>query len=265
MRETRERSGAMAGSSSTLPVDRINMATRTHLLQDVEQRLRARQGFALATLNLDHVVKLVRDPRFQAAYDAQDIVVADGNPLVWLRRLAGKPVELIPGSELVAPLAALAARTGVPVALLGSRAEVLEAAAARLEADHPGLRIVTRIAPPMGYDPDGEAAAADLARIAGDGAGLCFLALGAPKQERLAARGRKIAPRTGFVSVGAGLDFIAGHQQRAPRWVQRMALEWLWRMALNPRRMAGRYVACALVLPGLMIRSYASGRRGEVS
>merc|ERR1712034_123912 len=114
----------------------------------------------------------------------------------------------------------------------------------------------------MGYDPDGEAAAADLARLAGDGAGLCFLALGAPKQERLAARGRDLAPRTGFVSVGAGLDFIAGHQRRAPRWVRKLAMEWLWRMASNPRRLAGRYAACALTLPGLVVQSYAAGRYG---
>lgn len=212
-------------------------------------------------MNLDHVVKISRDPLFREAYRAQDIVVADGNPLVWLRRIAGRPVDLVPGSDLIAPLAGLAARAGVPVALLGSQADVLKAAGARLRADHPGLRVVLRIAPPMTYDPDGEAAAADLARIDRLEVGLCFLALGAPKQERLAARGRILAPRTGFVSIGAGLDFIAGRQRRAPPWVRRMALEWLWRLVRDPRRLAGRYAACALMLPGLMIRARALRRR----
>lgn len=261
--DANQASGPAEGRAFAHPADRINVPGWAHLLDEVETRLQREQGFALATLNLDHIVKLVRDPQFMAAYDAQDLVVADGNPIVWLRRLAGQPVELIPGSELIAPLAAMAARNDVPVALLGSRKEVLDTAARQLEATHPGLRVVARIAPPMGYDPDGEAAAADLAEIARTRAGLCFLALGAPKQERLAARGRDLAPRTGFVSVGAGLDFIAGHQRRAPRWVQRLAMEWLWRMASNPRRLAGRYAACALTLPGLMVRSYAAGRYGQ--
>lgn len=239
----------------------VNCASRAGLLAAVEARLRAGQGFALATLNLDHVVKLRRSGAFRAAYLAQDLVVADGNPVVWLARLAGRQTELVPGSELIAPVAALAARLDVPVALLGSTPATLDAAAARLQADHPGLRIVARIAPPQGYDPDGAAAAGDLGRIAASGAGLCFLALGAPKQEMLAARGRQIAPACGFVSIGAGLDFIAGQQTRAPLWVQRIAMEWLWRMLTNPRRLARRYWDCAVILPGLALAARREGAR----
>ena len=78
-----------------------------------------------------------------------------------------------------------------------------------------------------------------------------FLALGAPKQEILAARGLTLQPALGFVSIGAGLDFIAGAQTRAPLWVRRIAMEWAWRMASHPRRLARRYLDCAAILPGL--------------
>lgn len=233
------------------PLDLVTMPTRDGLLNEIEARLARGEGFALATLNLDHVVKLGRSPDFRAAYAAQDLVVADGNPIVWLSRLAGRRVELVPGSELVAPLAALTARLGVPVGLLGSTPEALAQAAAALERDHPGLRVAVQIAPPMGFDPDGPAAEACLTELRQAGVGLCFLALGAPKQEIFAARARSVVPSCGFASVGAGIDFVAGTQVRAPVWVRRIAMEWLWRAASNPRRLARRYGECFAILPML--------------
>lgn len=229
----------------------LNMTTRAQLMGEMFTCLSARRGFALATLNLDHIVKLRRDPDFRAAYLAQTHVVADGNPIVWVSKLAGQPVELLPGSELIAPLCALAAKAGVPVAFLGSRQEVLDAAADQLVAEYPGLQVVCKIAPSLGFDPASAAAGEMLGQIADSGAGLCFLALGAPKQEILAARGHDAVPGCGFVSIGAGLDFIAGHQTRAPEWVRKLAMEWAWRMVSNPRRLAKRYLDCALILPGL--------------
>lgn len=232
-------------------VIRVNVPDRAALLSAVGRRLAAGEGFALATLNLDHLVKLRGDAGFRAAYAAQDLVTADGNPVVWLSRVAGRPVSLVPGADMVVPLARVAAEAGVGVALVGGRAEVLETAAERLAAEVPGLRVVCRIAPPMGFDPTGGAAEAVLREVAASGAGLCFLALGAPKQEVLAARGRVIAPGVGFAGVGAGIDFIAGAQVRAPGWVRAIAMEWLWRAASDPRRLAGRYWRSGLALPGL--------------
>lgn len=260
---TRPEAGSPALTPSAIPLlPQPFTPSQAALLADLAVRFAAGRGFAVATLNLDHVVKLGRDAGFRAAYARQTHVVADGNPVVWLQRLAGRPVDLVPGSDLVGPLMALAARKGVPVAFLGSSAAVLEAAAARLQAAHPGLRIVERIAPPYGYDPEGAAAGADLDRIGASGARLCLLALGAPKQELLAARGLDRVPQCGFVSVGAGLDFIAGVQRRAPVWVRRMALEWVWRMAGDWRRLARRYLDCALVMPGLTLAAWRARRRG---
>ena len=229
----------------------VNIADAGALKAAVVARWRAGEGFALATLNLDHLVKLHRDPAFAAAYRAQEFVVADGNPVVWLSRLAGRPVDLLPGANLVVPLAEWAAAEGVAVALIGSTQDALEAAAAALQSRVPGLRITARIAPPMGFDPDSAAANTVLKQAAETGAGLAFLALGAPRQEALAARGRVVTPGMGFASIGAGLDFLAGTQTRAPQWVRQLALEWLWRMASNPARLAGRYARCALALPRL--------------
>ena len=244
----------------SLPLDKtapstisITTLSRSALLTDLDTRLAAGQGFALATINLDHLVKLRRFPAFRTAYAAQTHVVVDGNPVVWLQRLAGNPVELIPGSELIEPLAAIAARLGVPVAFLGSTEGTLAMVSARLQSAHPGLSVVAKIAPLQGFDPEGPAGEAALQQLQASGARLCFLALGAPKQEIFAARCHAVLPEVGFMSIGAGLDFIAGSQMRAPVWVRRIAMEWAWRMALNPRRLARRYLDCALILPGLML------------
>ena len=247
------------------PVD-VTVASRSALLSDLDQRLRARAGFTVATLNLDHVVKLRTDARFRRAYAAHSHVTADGNPIVWLSRLAGHPVELVPGSDLIDPVAALASDSGVPVALFGSTDEALAAAKAALTKRHPGLRVALTLAPPMGFDPAGPAADSAIAAIGDSGARLCFLALGAPKQEIFAARAAAALPEVGFLSIGAGLDFLAGRQRRAPRMMRALALEWLWRLVQNPGRLAARYAACAAVLPGLTVTAIrARGGAGTPS
>lgn len=233
----------------------INIADRDGLEQAISDRFASRRGFALATLNMDHLDKLRRDRAFRTAYAAQDLVVADGNPIVWMSKLAGRPVDLMPGSDLVLPLARLCAEHGVAMALVGSTQDSLEKAAEVLRRAAPGLEIPCCIAPPFGFDPAGEEAKAILEQVAASGARFCFLALGAPKQEIFAALGREVAPHIGFASVGAGLDFLAGSQVRAPRWVRRLALEWLWRLLSSPKRLAGRYARNFAILPGHVIRS----------
>lgn len=227
----------------------VNTAKAADLWQEIRNRFRRGQGFALATLNLDHLVKLNADIGFRKAYIAQDIIVADGNPIVWLSRLAKSPVELMPGSELILPIAKIAAQENVKVALVGSTEEALINAAKNLVRQVPDLQIITQISPAFGFDPDGDAATRIYETLNADKVGLCFIALGAPKQELFAARGRKVAEKVGFVSIGAGLDFLAGEQKRAPRWIREIAMEWAWRLLSNPGRLFVRYMRCFGVLP----------------
>ncbi|WP_323780700.1 WecB/TagA/CpsF family glycosyltransferase [Leisingera sp.] len=234
----------------------VNMPARSMLEAEVRARFRAGQGFALATVNLDHLVKMAEAPGFLAVYQAQDLVVADGRPVVWLSRLARRPVELMPGSDMVLPLCRLAAEAGVPVALVGSTDAALEDAKAALEPQVPGLDIAWTHAPSGRFDPDGPEADHILHRLKGTGIGLCLLALGAPKQERFAQRGRRMSPRTGFASIGAGLDFLGGHQKRAPAWVRAVAMEWLWRALSSPSRLLPRYAKCLAILPAEILKAW---------
>lgn len=233
----------------------VNVPTRRVLEQELRDRFASGIGFALATVNLDHLVKLAASAGFLSAYLQQDLVVADGRPVVWLSKLAGRPVDLMPGSDLVLPLCRIAADMGIPVAMIGSTPEALADAQEALKAAAPQVRFGLVHAPPQGFDPEGPEAAALLSRLAALGPCLCFIALGAPKQEVFAGRGRQLAPQAGFASVGAGLDFLGSHQRRAPRWMRAIAMEWLWRAMLSPARLLPRYLRCFAILPAQMRRA----------
>lgn len=244
---------------------RVTTPTWDALMRTLRNRLSQRAGFALATINLDHLVKLRMDSGFRDVYAQQDIIVADGNPIVWLSRIAGRPVELIPGSDLIEPLAGLAAELDVPVALFGSSPDVLQRAAVSLCQKHPALKIACQIAPPMGFAPTGPDARRLLAEIGASGARLCLVAMGAPKQESFAALGRKLVPDCGFVSIGAGLDFLGGTQRRAPKLLRILALEWVWRMMTDPRRLSLRYLRCAMILPEQVVTALRLRRLGDMA
>ncbi|GAA6207070.1 hypothetical protein NBRC116601_03630 [Cognatishimia sp. WU-CL00825] len=235
----------------------VNVPDRASLETIVRQKFQQKQGFSLATLNLDHLVKMAKSTAYYKVYQAQDYVVADGNPIVWMSRLAAKPVDLIPGSEMVLPLARWASEEGRTVALFGSSQNALEAAADDLRRHVPSLQIVCLIAPSFGFDVNSETAIKYLTQIESSGASLCFVALGAPKQETFAIHGRTHAPSVGFASIGAGLDFLAGTQVRAPVWVQKIACEWLWRLLESPARMWRRYLSCFAILPHHFVQSLA--------
>ena len=228
----------------------VNVPTRDALMTRLTRRFQDGTGFALATINLDHMVKLAQDTAFLKAYQDQDFVVADGRPVVWLSKLAGQPVELMPGSDLVIPLTQLAADQGVRIGLVGSSESALTDAANTLKELVSDIQIIYTEAPEYGFDPAGDAAETILAELQEHKVGLCFLALGAPKQECFAALGRSAAPSVGFVSVGAGLDFLGGHQRRAPTIWRKVGLEWLWRALSDPSRMVPRYLKCFGILPG---------------
>lgn len=238
----------------------INAPSKAALFPALRERLISRQGFAIATLNLDHLTKLPRDPAFAAAYQAHDFVVADGRPIVWLSKLAGTPVELMPGSDMIIPICELCVELDVPIALVGSSDEALNGASSALSKRVAGLRITYVHAPPFGFDPTGSAAGRICEDVEESGAGICFIALGAPKQELFAAHARPLAPSVGFVSIGAGLDFLSGHQVRAPKVMRLIAMEWLWRAMQSPVRMVPRYAKCFAILPRLTLQALRQRR-----
>ena len=226
----------------------INIASTSEVVKASINRLTAGVGFTLFTLNLDHLVKRRSDPAFRSAYGRATFVTADGAPVVWLARKQGVRIDRVTGADLVIPMCEAAAREGIPVAFYGSSTQSLARAAANLRRMFPRIKINFLEAPPQGFNPTSPAADDAARRMAAAGARICFIALGAPKQEAFADRMGARHPNLGFLGIGAALDFIAGDQVRAPKFFQNHGLEWAWRLASNPQRMAIRYARCAAVL-----------------
>jgi exopolysaccharide biosynthesis WecB/TagA/CpsF family protein len=219
----------------------INVPDQRYLIDRLLEDAAEAHGGTVFTVNLDHFSKLQTDPEFRSAYERADYVTADGMPVVMLARAEGVAIERVTGADLVRPLVEAAAGAGLPVHFFGAEDTVLDRAIERLRVTAPDLLVAGREAPPMGFDPTGEAATAAARRIAASGARFCFVALGAPKQEIFARHAVVEAPGTIFLGVGAALEFIAGTRKRAPAFVQAMCLEWFWRMMQEPRRLAPRY------------------------
>jgi exopolysaccharide biosynthesis WecB/TagA/CpsF family protein len=232
----------------------ITLPNQAAALEAIVQAGKAGESFAVFTLNLDHLVKLRRNTAFRDAYRQARFITADGAPVARLARRQGPPVERTTGADLALPLADACARNGLPIFLFGTTPDVLANAGQKL-TEYAGseLDIVGSLSPPKDFDPEGPAADAALARIAQSGARICYVALGAPKQELFAARALAKGIDVGFVCLGASLDFLAGEQVRAPLTFQKAGLEWLWRLSTNPRRLAARYAQCAVLLAELTL------------
>ena len=232
---------------------RVNLFTPQQAEDAVLARLADGRAFTLFTLNLDHVVKLRRSEAFRACYAAADLVSADGWPIVWYFRRLGVALQRTTGADLTLPLCEQAAERGISVFFIGPQAHVQERALATLRARLPRLRIAGADASII--EPDDRDALENLARrVRASGARLCFVCLGAPKQEFVADALKQLSPGVGFLCVGAALDFISGAVKRAPRWVQRLGMEWAWRMGADPLRLAPRYWRCAEVFVLIALR-----------
>lgn len=202
--------------------------------------VQTRQSRYICICNV-HSVVTGRRGGFQRVLNEADMTTPDGMPLVWwLRRAGFQSQERIEGPELMLRLCALAARSGTGVFLYGGSESTLAELRSRLPEQFPGLRIAGAISPPyrpMRFEEDWQM----VQRINESGAGLVFVGLGCPKQEAWMWEMRGTI-RAVMVGVGAAFDFHAGRLRRAPRWMQRAGLEWLYRLLSEPRRLWRRYL-----------------------
>jgi exopolysaccharide biosynthesis WecB/TagA/CpsF family protein len=233
----------------------INVPCLSDAVSSIVSAAQDGDNFSVCTLNLDHVVQLQQKPEFRAAYRRARFVTADGFPIVMLSRLLGTPIERTTGADLVEPLCQAARQKNLPIFLLGSNEQTLALTARRLAEKYDGLQVAGTYAPGKNFDPHSPEADFAIEMIRQSGAKLCFVALGAPKQELFSARCLDELQGTGMLCIGAALDFIAGTQTRAPSITQKFGLEWAWRMLRDPRRLGPRYARCMAIVPRLVIRT----------
>lgn len=219
----------------------------------------------VATVNLDFVAIARRSPDFRAILNDAELSVADGMPLVWLSHLMGQPVpERLTGVELVDECCRVAVETDTSVFLLGAAPGVAEVAAGKLRERFPGLRIAGVYTPPFG--PLSEAENDEIIRQVNLARpDFLFVALGAPHQDVWIAENRDRLDVSVAMGVGCVLDLLAGVVDRAPRWMQRTGLEWLFRLIQEPRRLWKRYIVDDLPVFGWLVVQTLLRERGPVA
>ena len=202
-----------------------------------------RRGGWICPANLDVLRQWRRSSEVRELVAAADLVVADGMPLVWAGELQGSPLpERVAGSSLVLTLTAAAADAGASVFLLGGNPGTAEAAVAKLTSLSPQLRFAGTFCPPFGFERD-PGSVDRIGRLLRETApDIVYVGLGFPKQERLIVELRRRLPTMWFVSCGVSFSFVSGEITRAPATFQRLGLEWLYRMAQEPKRLYRRYL-----------------------
>lgn len=195
------------------------------------------------------------DPALRAVARGAAMNLPDGMPLVWIGRWRGLAVERAAGPDLMEQMLLAGGSDGLRHFLYGGRPGVAERLAARFRARAPGLRIVGTYSPPFRPLTEAEDRAV-VARIRASGANVVWVGLSSPAQDAWMAAHVDRLPVT-MIGVGAAFDFLSGERPRAPRWMQRAGLEWLFRLATDFRRLWPRYLVTA---PRFVLRVALGGR-----
>ena len=236
-------------------IDRIDMAEAA---RRCDGYVRTRAGAQHMAVNAAKIVAMRHDAALRGLVDGCELITADGQAVVWASRLLGDPLPVrVAGIDLMLELLALAEQRGYSVYVLGARQDVLERALAQLRARHPGLRIA-------GYRDGYFAEAEEPSVAAGIRAArpdLLFVAMSTPRKEYFLGRWGPELDVPFSMGVGGAVDVIAGITKRAPRMLQRLGLEWAFRLAQEPRRLFRRYLVTNLAFLGLTLRDLGRGRR----
>jgi N-acetylglucosaminyldiphosphoundecaprenol N-acetyl-beta-D-mannosaminyltransferase len=233
----------------------LDAVTLNQALARVEEAIVDRSTCQHVAVNAAKLVRFQGDPTLRAAINGCELITADGQAIVWAARLLGDALpERVAGIDLMAALLELASSRGYRVFILGARPAVVSKAAACIRARLPNLSLAYH----HGYFASEEEDAI-VRQIASASPDLLFVALETPAKELFLARHRGELDVPFVMGVGGAIDVIAGVRRRAPRWMQRAGLEWLFRFVQDPRRLARRYVVgntrfCLLVAGELLRR-----------
>ena len=221
-------------------IDNVSFAD---VVQKIEESILKRTPGFIVTPNIDHIVKLGKDANFKAVYREAMLVVPDGMPVLWAARFLGNPLkEKVSGSDILPRLCGISQKKGYKLFFLGGKSGSAVKAAEVLKKKHQGLQIVGVYSPPFGFENDENEDKQIVEMIKNSHPDILFVGLGAPKQEKWIHKHYKDLGVPVSIGVGGTFEFISGAVRRAPAWMQIAGLEWLWRLAMEPKRLWRRYL-----------------------
>jgi N-acetylglucosaminyldiphosphoundecaprenol N-acetyl-beta-D-mannosaminyltransferase len=234
-----------------VPFDSV---TTAEAITRIEGMIASGKPHYVITANVDFVVQAQSDIELRRIFFDAHLVLCDGTPLVWASRLLGNCLpERVAGADIVPMLLELSAQRGYRVFFLGATGESLQRATDNLKVKLPGLQVAGCYSPPFRklLEMDHEEIRRRIQEAKPD---LLFVALGCPKQEKWIAMHYRDLGVPIAMGVGATIDFLAGMVRRAPVWMQRSGVEWAFRLAQEPRRLARRYATDLLVFSHRILR-----------
>jgi N-acetylglucosaminyldiphosphoundecaprenol N-acetyl-beta-D-mannosaminyltransferase len=221
-------------------VSAINMAAA---VRHIEGWISSQETHYVCVSGVHGVMESWRDDDLRQIHNAAGLVTPDGMPLVWLSRIMGfNQVERVYGPDLMLALCECSSVKGYTQFFYGGAAGVADTLASRLQSRFLGLRIAGIYSPPFrALNPAEDAAVVEQINAAKPD--IVWVGLSTPKQERWMAGHRARLKAPVLIGVGAAFDFLGGFKRQAPRWMQKAGLEWLFRLASEPRRLGRRYLA----------------------
>ncbi len=257
-----------------IPVDSLTVSGALDRLFGLLESIPPEGCRMVATVNVDFVVNATgfllhrANPELLPVLRRAALVTADGMPLVLLGRLLGAPLpERVTGADLVPLIAERAAECGRSLYFLGGTPENAAGAAEILTRRFPSLRIAGIDTPFVKLDgtPESEAQSREICeRINAAHPDLVLIGFGNPKQELWLARNAARLRVPAAIGIGGTFNFICGNVKRAPRWVQRFGLEWIYRILQEPRRLWKRYGIGLLVFGGLSLEAFGASLLGRL-
>ena len=220
----------------------IDNITLEEAIDHIEYCIKNRIVGQVITPNVDQIVRMEWDEHFRKICENCELLLVDGQPLMWIAKLYRKPIkEKICGSDLVPLLCECAAQKGYSVFFLGAAPGVAQQAANVMQMKYKGLRIAGTYSPPLGFEEDVKEINHINDLLLKSKADMLFVGMGVPKQDIFIYENMNKYQIPMSFSIGGTIDFIAGKQKRAPKWVNKIGFEWFYRFLTNPKKMYKRY------------------------
>lgn len=222
---------------------KVDNITMDQALGKIDELVINKKPSYVVTPNVDHIVKLENDNEFRKVYEDADLILTDGQPLIWISKLIKSPIiEKVSGSDLFPKVCELASKKGYKVFLLGAAEGVAKMATDKLMVKYQGLDVVGNYSPPFGFEKDETETNKIIKMINEVKPDILAVGLGAPKQEKFIWKFKDKLNVPVSLAIGASIDFEAGNIKRCPRWMQNRGLEWFYRLLKEPKRMFKRYI-----------------------
>lgn len=220
----------------------VNNLNMTEVIDTIEEMITQNKKSYVVAVNVDVIMKIENDSELKKIVNDADIVLVDGQPLVWISKWYKRPVKAkVSGSDLIPKLCNVAAKKKYTIFIIGGKEGIAEKAKLNLEKSNPGIQVVGTYSPPFGFEKDEEELKQINKMITEVHPNILIACFGCPKQEKWIYNNYHKYDATVSICAGATVDFLAGNIKRAPRWMSDIGLEWLYRLIQDPKRLVRRY------------------------